>query len=44
MKQKTDKIFMKEEIRKANMPFIVKSEIVAITPGKLEEQLIIFAI
>ena len=32
------------KIRKANMLFITKSEIIAITPGSLEELLIIFAI
>ena len=32
------------KIRKVNMTFIIKSEIIATTPEKLEELLIIFAI
>ena len=36
--------FVVIKIRKANMPFIIKSEIIAITPRNLEELLIIFAI
>ena len=38
------KSFVMIKIRKANMPFIIKSEIIAITPENLEELLIIFAI
>ena len=38
-----EKFFM-IKIRKANILFITKSEIIAITPGSLEELLIIFAI
>ena len=38
------KSFVMIKMRKANMPFIIKSEIIAITPGNLEELLIIFAI
>ena len=37
------KSFVMIKIRKANMPFIIKSEIIVITPGNLEELLIIFA-
>ena len=36
--------FVMIKIRKANMPFIINSEIIAIIPGNLEELLIIFAI
>ena len=36
--------FVVIKIRKENMPFIIKSEIIAITPRNLEELLIIFAI
>ena len=35
--------FVMMKIRKANMPFIIKSEIIAITPENLEELLKIFA-
>ena len=38
------KSFVMIKIRKANMPFIIKSEIIAITQGNLNELLIIFAI
>ena len=35
------KSFVMIKIRKANMPFIIKSEIIAITPRNLEELLIL---
>ena len=38
------KSFVMRKIRNANMLFIIKSESIAITPGNLEELLIIFAI
>ena len=38
------KSFVMIEIKKANMLFIIESEMIAITPGNLEELLIIFAI
>ena len=36
--------FFYDQIRKANMTFIIKSEIIVITPGNLEGLLIIFSI
>ena len=38
------KRFVMIKIRKSNMPFIIKSEIIAITLGNLEKLLKIFAI
>ena len=37
-----NKSFVMIKIRKSNVPFIIKSEIIAITPGNLEKLLIIF--
>ena len=37
-------VFVMIKIRKKNMTFIIKSEIIATTPKNLEELLIIFAI